>query len=311
MEQFISVILESGRTAVDMALYLLMPIMVVMLAIMKLLDARGILAWVANRLSPVLKVFGLPGLGVFAIIKLLFVSFAAPVATFAVMDSKGTAQRQIAATLAMVLTMSQANVVFPMVAVGLNLPVIMATSLIGGLIAAAFTYYALAREPSWQQAVNDSDEIEARPETRTAMQILSEGGQEGVKIVLAMLPMLILAICFVNALKATHAIDLISTVLAPALGLIGLPEATVLPLVTKFIAGGTAFMGVTLDLLNQGALTTQDLNRMAGFATNPLDLVGVAVLAAAGPRVGAVARVAVLGACLGMLVRGVMHLLIF
>ena len=84
-----------------------------------------------------------------------------------------------------------------------------------------------------------------------------------------------------------------------------------LPLVTKFIAGGTAFMGVTLELMNQGALTVQDLNRMAGFATNPLDFVGVAVLAAAGPRVGAVVRVAVIGACVGMVLRGAMHLMIF
>ena len=311
MEQVISVILESGRTAIDMALYLLMPIMVVMLSLMKLLDARGILAWVANHLQPVLKVFGLPGLGIFAIIKLLFVSFAAPVATFSLMDSKGIAQRQIAATLAMVMTMSQANVVFPMLAVGLDLTVIMATSLIGGLVAAAVTYHLLAREPGWHQALGDDDAITTKNEPRTAMQILADGGQEGVKIVFSMLPMLILAICFVNTLKATDAIGLISTLLAPVLALIGLPEASVLPLVTKFIAGGTAFMGVTLELMNQGALTVQDLNRMAGFATNPLDFVGVAVLAAAGPRVGAVVRVAVIGACVGMVLRGAMHLMIF
>ncbi|MBY4676278.1 nucleoside recognition domain-containing protein [Marinobacterium arenosum] len=311
MEQIIGVILESGRSAVDMTLYILLPIMVVMLALMKLLDAKGVLAWVANQLEPLLKIFGLPGLGVFAIIKLLFVSFAAPVATFSLMDRNGTAQRQIAATLAMVLTMSQANVVFPMVAVGLDLPVIMLTSLVGGLFAASLTYYLLARQPAWQVDHSLNHEVKSASEPRTAMQVLSDGGQEGVKIVIGMLPMLILAICFVNTLRATEAIDLISAVLAPLLALIGLPESTVLPLVTKFIAGGTAFMGVTLELLNSGAMSAQELNRMAGFATNPLDLVGVAVLVAAGPRVAAIARVAVIGACAGMVLRGVLHLIIF
>lgn len=50
---------------------------------------------------------------------------------------------------------------------------------------------------------------------------------------------------------------------------------------------------------------------MAGFATNPLDVVGVAVFAAAGKRVGEVVKFAVYGALFGMLLRGVMHLLIF
>lgn len=311
MEQFISVILDSGRVAVDMALYMLMPIMVVMLALMKLFDARGVLTWVANKLSPFLKPFGLPGLGIFALIKLLFVSFAAPVATFALMDRNGIAQRQIAASLAMVLTMSQANVVFPMLAVGLDLPVIMATSLIGGLFAAAVTYHLLARHSAWQHHYDADTALTSVQDKKTAMQILADGGQEGVKIVLSMLPMLILAISFVNLLKATDVISLLTLLLAPVLGVIGLPEVSVLPLVTKFIAGGTAFMGVTIELMNTGALTVQDVNRMAGFATNPLDIVGVAVLAAAGPRVASVVRVAVVGALAGMILRGALHLLIF
>lgn len=312
MEQIIAVILESGRSAVDMVLYILLPIMVVMLSIMKLLDAKGVLAWIANKLTPVLRIFGIPGLGIFAMVKLLFVSFAAPVATLALMDRNGTARRQIAATLAMVLTMSQANVVFPMAAVGLNLPVMMMTSLIGGLFAASLTYYLLARAPDLMQEPETPQEVaKGKEDTRTAMQILSEGGYEGVKIAIGMLPMLILAICFVNALRASGSIELISAVLAPLLALIDLPEAAVLPLVTKYIAGGTAFMGITLDLMNQGLLSVSDLNRMAGFATNPLDIVGVAVLIAGGARVGSVARIAVMGALAGMLLRGVLHLIIF
>ncbi len=294
-----------------MGLYILLPIMVVMLAFMKLLEAKGVLSWVSNLLAPVARIFGIPGLGIFAMIKLLFVSFIAPVATFALMDRNGTSRRYIAATLAMVLAMSQANATFPLSAMGLNLGVILLTSVIGGLAAAAFTYYVLTRNLSDP----DTDEVavtnSAPEEKKTVIQILGDGGQEGMKIVLGMLPMLILAIFLVNVFKATGVIDLLSTLLAPLLALIGLPEATVLPLVTKFIAGGTAFMGVTIELMNEGLISAHELNRMAGFATNPLDVTGVAIFAAAGKRVGQVIRYAVYGALFGMALRGIMHLIIF
>jgi len=309
MEAIISVILQAGRTGIELALYVLLPIMVVMLALMKLLEARGVLAWVANALAPVLRIFGLPGLGIFAMVKLLLVSFSAPVATLALMDRNGTSARHIAATLAMVLTMSQANVVFPMLAVGLNLPVIMATSVVGGLFAASITYYLLARGSETGAAVEVP--VTVPGERRGTIEILSEGGQEGMKIALASLPILILALCFVNTLEASGAITLISAALAPLLTLLGLPEAAVLPIVTKFIAGGTAFMGVVLDLMNQGLISSADLNRMAGFVTNPLDLAGVAIMAAQGKRVGRLARAAVWGALAGMFLRGILHLLIF
>lgn len=310
MEAIVSVILESGRTAIDLTLYILLPILVVMLALMTLLESYGLMAWVSNRLAPLLRIFGLPGLGIFAMVKLLLVSFSAPVATLALMDRNGTSLRHIAATLAMVMTMSQANVVFPMVAVGLNLPVIMATSLIGGLFSAALTYYLLARDDG-DDSKAASAQVQAPTERRSTLEVLATGGQEGMKIALASLPMLLLALCFVGALKAVGAIPLISMLLSPLLGLLGLPEAAVLPIVTKFIAGGTAFMGVTLDLMNQGQISAADLNRMAGFVTNPLDLAGVVIFASAGKRVGAIARAAVFGAIAGMLLRGVLHLLIF
>ncbi|WP_292956821.1 MULTISPECIES: nucleoside recognition family protein [unclassified Neptuniibacter] len=312
MEQIITLILDSGRAGLDMGLYIMLPIMVVMLAFMKLLDAKGVLSWVANRLAPVSRIFGIPGLGIFAMIKLLFVSFAGPIATLTLMDQNGTSRRYIAATLAMVMAMSQANASFPLAAVGLDLGITLLTSVIGGLAAAAFTYYILTRnltDPNTQESEVQSTAPEE--EKKTVMQILSDGGQEGIKIVFSMLPLLILAILLVNVLKMTGAIEQISALLAPLLALIGLPEATVLPLVTKFIAGGTAFMGVTIELMNQGLITANELNRMAGFATNPLDVVGVAVFAAAGKRVGQIIRYAVYGAIVGMLIRGVLHLLIF
>ncbi|MDX2422133.1 MAG: nucleoside recognition family protein [Amphritea sp.] len=312
MEQIITLILESGRTAIDMVLYVLLPVMVVMLALMKLLESKGVLGWVSNKLTPFVRLFGMPGLGIFAMLQILFVSFNAPVATLAIMARDGTSRRSIAATLAAVLTMSQANVVFPMAVVGLDVPVIMATSILGGLIAAAATYYLFARNPALDDDYSHASHLAPElHEHKNVIQTLSDGGQEGVKIVLASIPLLILALCFVNLLKVTGTIELLTGLLAPVLALVNLPESTVLPIVTKFIAGGTAMMGVTIDLLNQGAMSATDLNRIAGFVLSPFDLAGTAILLAAGKRVSSVARAAILGALIGTFVRGALHLIIF
>jgi spore maturation protein SpmB len=312
LETLITLILDSGRAGLDIALYILLPIMVIMLALMKLLDAKGVLSWVSNRLAPLSRFFGIPGLGIFAILKLLFVSFAAPIATLTLMDKGQTSNRHIASTLAMILAMSQANASFPLSAVGLDLGVALATSVFSGLAAAAFTYYVLCRNFNESDAIDltvQSTSLEEKE--KTIMQILADGGQEGLKIVFSMIPMLILAIFLVNVLKATGAIELISLAIAPLLNAIGLPDATVLPIVTKFIAGGTAFMGVTIDLMNQGLISPLELNRMAGFTTNPLDILGIALFATAGKRVGHILKYAVLGGVFGVLLRGIAHLIIF
>ena len=138
--------------------------MVVMMAFMKLLEAKGGLALIAKLLTPVLKPFGIPGIGVFAILQSLLVSFAAPLATLSIMENDGTPTRKIAATLAMVLTISQANVVFPMVTVGLNLWVVLLTSLIGGIVASTLTYYYFARSED-QRSCESTNEI-ITPEIR-------------------------------------------------------------------------------------------------------------------------------------------------
>jgi len=314
VEFLVSIILVSGRTALEMAIYLLIPVLVVMLSVMKLLEAKGVLAWVSNKLAPVSSIFGIPGLGVFAMVKLMFVSFAAPIATLSIMDKGPTVRRQIAATLAMLLVMSQANVVYPLVVVGLNASFIYLSSLAGGLFAAAVTYYLVFKSDDSHEIANDTSMMSFGPDAKdkkTIIQILSEGGQEGLQLVFSMVPLLILSLCVVNLLDAFGVIDLIIPLLTPFLSLIGLPDSVVLPLVTKFIAGGTAFVGVTIDLMNQGVLTAQELNRMAGIALNPFDVVGVALLLTAGKRVQSVVKPAIIGAISGIVLRAVIHLIAF
>jgi spore maturation protein SpmB len=312
VEELIRIVMASGKAGLDMALYVLLPVLVIMMGVMKVLEARGILARLASLLRPFLRLFGIPGNGAFAIVQMLLVSFAAPLATLAMMERDGTSKRQVAATLAMVLTLSQANVVFPLVAVGLDLGVIMLTSLAGGLTAAALTYYLFARSaddsiPSEGPAVA----VPEKPHKTTTLNLLVVGGQEAIQVVLSTLPLLILSIFLVNVLKATGGIALLETLLTPLFHLVGFPAVAVLPLATKYLAGGTAMMGITLNLLKEGAITVQELNRMAGFMTNPCDLVGVAVLISAGSRCASVIRPAIAGVVAGILLRGLLHLLIF
>lgn len=312
MEMLVNIMLASGKTALDLAFFILLPVLVIMMAIMKVVEARGILTLVARTVQPLLKLFRIPGTGAFAIVQMLMVSFAAPLATMTIMEKDGTSKRQIAATLAMILTLSQANVVFPMVAVGLDLGVIMLTSIVGGLAAAAATYYLFAR--SVDDTGHTEEIFEPAPKKQgktTTLNLMIVGGQEAVRVILDTIPMLILAIFLVNILKATGAITLLKTFLTPLFKMIGFPAVAILPLATKYLAGGTAMMGVTINLLKEGAITTQELNRMAGFMTNPCDLVGVAVLISAGQRCTSVVRPVIAGVVVGVMIRGLIHLLLF
>jgi spore maturation protein SpmA len=45
MEILIEVVLKAGRSAVELSLFILLPVMVVMLTFMRLLEAKGVLDW--------------------------------------------------------------------------------------------------------------------------------------------------------------------------------------------------------------------------------------------------------------------------
>lgn len=311
MDELIKIILQSGKAGLDLALYILLPVLVIMMAVMKVVEARGLLALIARLVQPLLRLFGVPGAGAFAIVQLLLVSFAAPLATLTIMEKDGTGRRHLAATLAMVFAMSQANAVFPLVVVGLNLSVIMLTSLAGGLVAAALTYYLFARTAGEADPAAAADTAAGSGRKTSTINLMIAGGQEAVQVILGAIPMLILAIFLVNVLKSAGGIALLEKALSPLFSMVGFPAVAVLPLATKYLAGGTAMMGVTVNLLKEGAITALELNRMAGFLINPCDLVGVAVLISAGSRCASVVRPAIAGAAVGIAVRGLLHLLIF
>ncbi len=310
MEILIEILLKAGRSAVELSLFILLPVMVVMLSLMRLLEARGALDWVVAKLAPVLKPFGLTGLGVFAALQINFVSFAAPMATLTMMDQRGASDRHIASTLAMVFAMSQANAALPMMTMGLDIGLTLLWSLIGGLAAAAATYYLFGRGLSANEGL--VDEHLAHPVAESAkgvLDVINRAGAEAFKLAVGAIPMLVLSLVVVTALRTFGAIDLLTMLVGPLLDLLAIDRVLVLPTLTKYLAGGTAMMGVVDEMRRAGQMSAELLNASAGFLISPFDLPGVAVLIAAGPRVAKVWKPAALGACIGIALRTVGHVL--
>lgn len=312
MTDFVSIILSAGRSGVELGFFVVLPIMIVMLTLMRLLEAWGLLDWLVDKLAPVLRPFGLTGLGIFAMLQVSLVSFAGPVATLTMMDRGGASKRHLAATLAMVFSMAQANVVFPMAAKGLDVIAALSISIISGLVAAAVTYHLFTRYlPSEAEPPEPHLEHPVVRDTKSIIGIINGAGKEAFNIVLGAIPLLVLALVFVNILREVGAIDLLGELLAPLFDLLGVSSNLLLPIVTKYIAGGTAMMGVISDFLRDGLISVQEFNRMVGFLVHPFDLAGVALLISAGPRVAAVVKPACYGAIVAIALRTVLHQLWF
>jgi spore maturation protein SpmB len=310
MEILVDLLMKAGRSAVELSLFVLLPVMVVMLSLMRLLEARGVIDKVVALLAPVLKPFGLTGLGVFAALQINFVSFAAPVATLTMMEQRGTSNRHIAATLAMVLAMTQANTSLPMLTMGLDFSRTLLWSGIGGLVAAAATYYLFGRGFSAAEAqLDESLHHQVAEDAKGVLDVINRAGAEAFKIAVGAIPMLVLSLVAVTALKRLGAIDLLTQWLTPLLKLAAIDPVLVLPSLTKILAGGTAMMGVMDDMRRSGQVSVELLNASAGWLIHPFDVPGLAVLISAGKRVTAVWKPAALGACVGILVRTVGHVL--
>ncbi|WP_341648681.1 nucleoside recognition family protein [Thauera humireducens] len=311
MDLLTQIILQAGRSAVELSLFVLLPIMVVMLSLMRMLEARGVLDWVVARLAPLLRPAGLTGLGVFAALQINFVSFAAPMATLTMMENRGASDRHLAATLAMVMAMAQANVTFPMAAMGLSFGPVLLLSLVGGIAAAAVTYHGFGRHLSAAEArLDETLHHRVAEDAKGVLDVINRAGAEAFKISVGAIPMLVLALVAVMALRATGSIDALTGALTPLLNFLGIDPALILLTLTKCIAGGTAMMGVMDEMLKSGVTSVSTLNASAGFLIHPLDVAGVAVLISAGPRVATVWKPAALGAIVGIALRTAGHVLL-
>lgn len=302
-------LLGAGRSAIEFTLFLMLPIMIVMLTIMRLLEAFGVLDWIVRKLAPIVAPFGLNGLGIFAALQVNFISSTAPVATLVMMERRGVSDRHIAATLAMVFAMPQANAAFPMIAMGLNFSTTLIFSLVGGLVAAAATYYLTAKMYSADEA--QIDEHLSHPVADTpkgVLDVVNRAGWEATKIAIGAIPMLVISLVAVSILRDFGFISWLTNVISPLLRLLHIDPILVLPTLTKYLAGGTAMMGIVDDLRRTGELSADLINASAGFLIHPLDIPGFAVLVAAGARVRKVWKAAALGAGIGILVRTIGHM---
>jgi len=310
MQTVIEILLQAGRSAVDVALYTLLPIMVAMMVLMRLLEVHGILGRLVRLTAPIVRPFGITGLAVVAMLQISFVSFVAPVTTLALMDDRGESDRRLAAAFAAVLAMAPANAIFPLAALGLSAGPVLLLSLIGGLTAGAATYWLFGRRLSSAALPITAVEAEVRQKPSFLL-IINVSGREAIDIVVNIIPVLLLSLAIVFALQRLGAIIAFSSLLNPLLNWAGVDQALILPTMTKFLAGSTALVGVSQHMVHDNQLTASALNRSSGLLLHPLDLPGVGIFASAGKRLAKFLLPALGGAAIGIVVRGMGTMAIF
>ncbi|MDF2623611.1 MULTISPECIES: nucleoside recognition domain-containing protein [Kosakonia] len=307
----IEIIMSAGRVSVDVALYTLLPIMVVMLIIMKYLEEKGVLDAIVRLTSPALKPFGISGMGIFALIQLNFVSFAAPLAALAIMERRGTSDRHLAATLAMVFAMGQANVFYPLTPFGLHWGAAIGISLIGGLAASSFTYYLAGRRLSSATLRDEEGELAQEKPRAGLIAVINGAGADAIRLSLGSLPMLLLSLTVVGILKAAGVVEALTSLLTPLMSFFHISTVYVLLTLTKCLAGGTAYFGVASEMAQHGQLTAAQINASAGFLVQTLDLPGIGIFLGIASRFVRLFRFALAGAIVGILLRTLLHAMLF
>ncbi|MDP9769598.1 UNVERIFIED_ORG: spore maturation protein SpmB [Atlantibacter hermannii] len=307
----IEIIMSAGRVSVDVALYTLLPIMVVMLIIMKYLEEKGVLDAIVRLTSPALKPFGISGMGIFALIQLNFVSFAAPLAALAIMERRGTSDRHLAATLAMVFAMGQANVFYPLIPFGLHWGAAIGISLIGGLAASSFTYYLAGRRLSSATLRDEEGDLAQEKPRAGLIAVINGAGADAIRLSLGSLPMLLLSLTVVGILKAAGVVEALTSLLTPLMSFFHISTVYVLLTLTKCLAGGTAYFGVASEMAQHGQLTAAQINASAGFLVQTLDLPGIGIFLGIASRFVRLFRFALAGAIVGILLRTLLHAMLF
>ncbi|RFB70863.1 MULTISPECIES: nucleoside recognition domain-containing protein [unclassified Herbaspirillum] len=306
--EFINIILSAGKSAVDIALFVVLPIMVISMVLMSILEKVGLMNWLVAKLVPLLRPMGLTGLSVFALLQVSFVSFAAPVATLAIMDKRGVSQRHLASTFAMVLAMGQANASFPLVPLGLDIGWFLLISLFGGLIASIATYYLLCRGlPANDIRPEEDISYRSLDSSTGILAVINAAGGEAFKLAVGVIPMLALALLCIAVIKNVGGFALVEMGLAPLLHALNVSTDIVVPTLTKFVAGGTALLGLLLEMHGSGQIDSHFLNASSGWLIHTLDLSGVAIMMSSGPRLAAVWKQAVIGGAAGIVVRTVLQ----
>lgn len=303
----IEIVIASGKSSVDIALYTLLPVMVVMLCLMKVLEAIGVMAIIVKMLAPILKPFGLTGMSTLALIQMNLISFAAPLATLAIMLSRGVSDRHLAATLAMLLAMGQGNILYPMIPLGLNWPVAIVFSIAGGLSAASFTWYFSGKKLSSLICGETQDELTSSPSKKGIINIINDAGAEAIRLSVNAVPMLTLSITIVGILTQIGAVAGFERLVTPILHVINVSQLYVVPSIAKYLGGGTAYLVVASDLVHSSNITAGEINKSVGFLIHTFDLPGIGIFLGMCTRIIAVFKYALPGILVGILMRTILH----
>lgn len=81
-----------------------------------------------------------------------------------------------------------------------------------------------------------------------AYDLLLQGGTEGLKLTVSLIPTLVLLLCAVNMLRASGAMELLSALLQPVFRFFGIPPETALLVLIRPISGSAA-LAVGTDLM--------------------------------------------------------------
>ncbi len=309
--ELINIIMSAGKSAVNISLYTLLPIMVVMLIFMTFLEKIGMLDRIIHFFTPFLKPFGLNGLSLFALVQLNFVSFVAPFATLALMEQKGVSDRKLAATIAMIFAMGQANVFYPFIPLGLHWGVAIVISILGGLIASSLTYYVFAKSLSNHDLSHNNDVLPQQKQPWTIVSIISQAGKDGINISINAIPMIVFTLTIIGFLKYLGLIHLLENLLKPLFDLVHIPIYFLMPSLVKFFAGGNAYYGIATELLQQHVFNVKSINQSSGFLICMLDLPAIGLIMSLGSRISYIVKYSLLGAIIGLLVRTIIHVIYF
>lgn len=227
------------------------------------------------------------------------------------MERRGTSDRHLAATLAMVFAMGQANVFYPLTPFGLHWGAAIGISLIGGLAASSFTYYLAGRRLSSATLRDEEGELAQEKSRAGLIAVINGAGADAIRLSLGSLPMLLLSLTVVGILKAAGVVEALTSLLTPLMSFFHISTVYVLLTLTKCLAGGTAYFGVASEMAQHGQLTAAQINASAGFLVQTLDLPGIGIFLGIASRFVRLFRFALAGAIVGILLRTLLHAMLF
>ncbi|AVA23790.1 hypothetical protein [Rhizobium sp. NXC24] len=305
MTILITAILDAGRSAVDIAIFTFLPLMIVTFSLMRYVENISALRWLAIKANPVCRAFGLDGLGVVAVLQLSLVSSAAPIAALSLMTHKRASDRFLAAAFAGVLAAAPANASLPLAAIGIDPALIILNGVCGALVASTFAYWIVGRRSlSPSSIVVGDDDVDNHGEGRLdLLSAINRGGADAIKVISAVLPVLVIALALVKLIQSAGAISAFTSVAQPLLQMLHLTQQDILLFMTKCLAGSSAAVALLFDLQKELPLQDKQIIHSSALLLNPLDLPGLSILIASVPRLRPVVGAAIQSALVGIAVR--------